>query len=83
MKITEIIAHPLSVSLTQARWTAHELMDRAQLVVVEVRTDQGIVGFGEISGGPQAVLCDLVKMFACVIQGMDPLGHTEVWSRLF
>jgi hypothetical protein len=64
MKMTEIIAHPLSVALAQGRWTAHEFMDRAQLVLVEVRTDQGIVGFGEIAGGPQTVVCDLVKMFS-------------------
>ena len=83
MKITEIIAHPLSVALAQPRWTAHELMDRAQMVLVEVRTDQGIVGFGEISGGPQTVICDLVKTFARVVQGMDPLGHTEIWTKLF
>ena len=83
MKITEIIAHPLSVALAQGRWTAHEFMDRAQLVLVEVRTDQGIVGFGEIAGGPQTVICDLVKMFSRVVQGMDPLGHTEIWTKLF
>ncbi|HTB45297.1 MAG TPA: hypothetical protein VK741_16855, partial [Acetobacteraceae bacterium] len=83
MKITEVIAHPLSVALPQPRWTAHELMDRAQIVLVEVRTDQGIVGFGEISGGPQTVICDLVKAFARVVQGMDPLGHAEIWTKLF
>jgi L-alanine-DL-glutamate epimerase-like enolase superfamily enzyme len=83
MKITEIIAHPLSVALEQRRWTAHECMDRAQIVLVEVRTDQGVVGFGEIAGGPQTVICDLVKMFSLVVQGMDPLGHTEIWTKLF
>ena len=44
-------------------------MDRAQLILVEVRTDRGLVGFGEISGGPQNVICDLVKTFARVVQG--------------
>jgi D-galactarolactone cycloisomerase len=83
MKITEIIAHPLSARVPQARWTAHEIMDRSQIVLVEVRTDQGVVGFGEIAGGPQTVVCDLVKLFAPVVQGMDPLGHTEVWTKLF
>lgn len=83
MKITDIIAHPLSARLAQPRWTAHELMDRAQLVLVEVRTDAGLIGFGEISGGPQGTICDLVKTFAGVVQGMDPLGHTEVWEKLF
>jgi L-alanine-DL-glutamate epimerase-like enolase superfamily enzyme len=83
MKITEIIAHPLSAKLPQGRWTAYESMDRSQIVLVEVRTDQGIVGFGEIAGGPQPVICDLVKMFAGVARGMDPLGHTEIWTKLF
>ena len=83
MKITEVIAHPLSAALAQGRWTAHEMMDRAQMVLVEVRTDQGIVGFGEISGGPQKVICDLVGKFSGVVRGMDPLGHTGVWEKLF
>ena len=83
MKITEIIAHPLSVALEQGRWTAHEFMERAQIVLVEVRTDQGIVGFGEIAGGPQNVIVEFVKMFSLVVQGMDPLGHTEIWTKLF
>jgi L-alanine-DL-glutamate epimerase-like enolase superfamily enzyme len=83
VKITDIVAHPLSAKLPQPRWTAHELMDRAQLVLVEVRTDTGLVGFGEISGGPQSAICELVKTFAPVVRGMDPLGHTEIWERLF
>jgi L-alanine-DL-glutamate epimerase-like enolase superfamily enzyme len=83
VKITEVIAHPLSVALQQRRWTAHESMERDQVILVEVRTDQGIVGFGEIAGGPQTVICDLVRLFARVVQGMDPLGHTEIWTKLF
>jgi L-alanine-DL-glutamate epimerase-like enolase superfamily enzyme len=83
MQITEIIAHPLSVAFAHGSWTAHEYMDRAQLILIEVRTDAGVTGFGEISGGPQNVMCALVKTFADVVRGMDPLGHTEIWSRLF
>jgi L-alanine-DL-glutamate epimerase-like enolase superfamily enzyme len=83
MKITELIAHPLSFSYAQPRWTAHEVMDKAQMVLVEVRTDAGIVGIGEISGGPQGVICDLVTKFSDVVRGMDPLGHTGIWEKLF
>src|SRR5579859_7330054 len=83
MRITEVIAHPLSVAYAQGSWTAHEYMDRAQMILVEVRTDAGVTGFGEISGGPQNSICALVKTFAEVVRGMDPLGHTEIWSRLF
>ena len=83
MKITEVRAHPLSVPYAQPRWTAHERMERDQVVLVEVRTDQGVVGFGEIAGGPQKLICDLVHTFAGVIAGMDPLGHAEIWQKLF
>jgi L-alanine-DL-glutamate epimerase-like enolase superfamily enzyme len=83
MKITEIVAHPLSFPYAQPRWTAHEVMDKAQMVLVEVRTDAGLVGIGEIAGGPQSVICDLVAKFSDVIKGKDPLGHTGIWEKLF
>ncbi len=83
MKITEVLAHPLSATHAQPRWTAHERMERDQMVLVEVRTDQGLIGFGEIAGGPQKLICDLVHTFAGVIAGMDPLGHAEIWQKLF
>src|SRR5205823_1908455 len=60
MKITDVLAHALAADYPQPSWTAHERMDRQQLVLVEVRTDQGISGFGEVAGGPQKVICDLV-----------------------
>ncbi len=83
MKITQVIAHPLAADYDQASWTAHEKFDRAQLVLVEARTDQGIVGFGEIAGGPQKTICDLLATFAGVVEGMDPLAHEVVWEKLF
>src|SRR5580698_4336248 len=83
MKITEVLAHPLSVAFEQGSWTAHEYMDRAQLVLVEVRTDQGVTGFGEIATGPLTVVCDLIRTFSDVVRGMDPRGHAEIWAKLF
>src|ERR1700760_2863749 len=83
MKITTLHAHALSVPYEQPRWTAHERMERDQLVLVEVRTDAGLTGYGEIAGGPQPVICDLLRRFADVVVGMDPLGHAEIWQRLF
>ena len=83
MRITAVRVHPLSVPYAQPRWTAHERMERDQLVLIEVCTDDGLVGFGEIAGGPQKLICDLVDTLAAVIIGMDPLGHTEIWQKLF
>ena len=83
MKIAEVRAHPLSVAYDEPRWTAHERLERDQMVLIEIRTDQGLVGFGEIAGGPQRLICELVQQFAGVIAGMDPLGHTAIWQKLF
>jgi L-alanine-DL-glutamate epimerase-like enolase superfamily enzyme len=83
MKITDILAHPLAFDYAQPSWTAHERMERAQLILIEVRTDEGVSGFGEIAGGPQKLICDLVRTFADVVKGMDPVGHAEIWQTLF
>jgi len=83
MKITEIKTHPLKVALQQPSWTAHEIGRDATLTVFEVRTDEGLVGYGEVQGGPQKTICALADTFGEVIKGMDPLGHVDIWERLF
>ena len=83
MKITEVITHPMKVDLEQARWTAHEVSDTATLILFEVRTDEGLVGYGEVQGGPQKIICDLAGQFGECVKGMDPLGHVEIWEKLF
>ncbi len=83
MKITEVKTHPLKVALQQPSWTAHEIGRDATLTLFEVRTDDGLVGFGEVQGGPQKTICDLAALFSEVVKGMDPLGHVDIWERLF
>lgn len=82
MKIAEIRIHPLATDFAQPCWTAHERFDRAQLTLVEIRADSGLVGIGEVSSGPQPVVVDYLRKFADVVTGMDPLGHAEVWAKL-
>ena len=82
MKISEIIPHPLALDNPKQVWTAHEKLARSQLVLVEVRTEQGLVGFGEIASGSLKTVCSLLRMFSDAVQGMDPLGHAEVWNKL-
>ena len=82
MKITEIISHPLALDYAKPLWTAHERFSRAQLILVEVRTDQGVTGFGEIASGALKTVCDLLAIFSAVVAGMDPLGHGDIWHKL-
>ena len=82
MEITDVVLHPLSVEIDEPSWTAHEYKDTAEVVLFEVRTDEGITGYGEVQSGPMEAVCDLAERFSSVVEGMDPLGHVDVWETL-
>jgi D-galactarolactone cycloisomerase len=82
-RIAEIRTHPVSVPLARVLWTAQEALAHASAIVVEVRTDDGLVGLGEIHGSPQKAICEWVARFAEVIRGMDATAPVAVWDKLF
>ena len=82
VKITAVQAYPLSLPRLQPSWTAHEISSEATLILVEVQTDAGLRGYGEIQSGPLPLVCRLVEQFGEIIRGMDALAHLEVWEKL-
>lgn len=83
MHITNITAYPLSITRAAPSWTAHEISTDATLILIEVQTDAGVCGYGEVQGGPLPLICRLIEQFGEVIRGMDALAQTDVWERLF
>lgn len=83
MKITAILVHPMGMPAERVRWTAQEITRRVELTLVEVRTDAGLIGYGEISTGPQPLVCKLLQDMSPVIVGMNPLEIDSIWNRLF
>jgi len=83
VKITDIVVHPMSMPAERVRWTAQEITRRVDLTLVEVRTDQGGTGIGEISTGPQSVVCKLLEDLRPVLLGLDPRAIDAVWDRMF
>jgi L-alanine-DL-glutamate epimerase-like enolase superfamily enzyme len=83
LKITAVQAYPMAIPRLRPSWTAHEISTEATLILVEVQTDAGVRGYGEIQGGPQPLICRLVAQFGEIICGMDALAHVDVWERLF
>jgi D-galactarolactone cycloisomerase len=83
MKITQILTHPISIKLKQPRWTAHESLDAASTILVEVRTDEGLRGIGQIHAGPAAEVCDWVSRLGALARGMDPRAQSEIWDYFF
>jgi L-alanine-DL-glutamate epimerase-like enolase superfamily enzyme len=82
-RIAEISTYPLSVSLDQTLWTAHEQLKTSSLILTEVRTDDGLVGYGQIHGSPMPRICEWVARLGEVVRGMDALANVAVWEKLF
>lgn len=83
MKIRSVRAHALSMKLEEPLWTAQEALKDSSLILVEVQTDAGVTGYGEIKGSPLNAIADWVARFGSLIQGADPLAHEIIWNRLF
>jgi L-alanine-DL-glutamate epimerase-like enolase superfamily enzyme len=64
-------------------WTAHEELKAWSVILVEVKTDDGLTGYGEIHGSPMPRICEWVARFGEIVFGMDALAHEAVWDRLF
>ena len=81
-RIASVTAHPLSVPLDKVLWTAHEELKASSVILVEVRTDDGLTGYGQIHGGPMKTICAWLEKFGEVVRGMDALAHVAVWEKL-
>ena len=82
-KIAEIKTHPIVVKIKKTLWTAHEELKDFSVILVEVRTDDGIVGVGQIHGSPQKAICEWVERLAAVIKGMDATATVAAWEKMF
>jgi D-galactarolactone cycloisomerase len=82
-RIEEVRTHPISVPLKQVLWTAHEELKDSSVILVEVRTDDGIAGYGQIHGSPQKAICEWVARFGELIRGMEATASVAVWEKLF
>jgi L-alanine-DL-glutamate epimerase-like enolase superfamily enzyme len=82
-RIASINTYPISVPRPEPVWTAHEEIRAWSVILVEVKTDDGLVGYGEIHGSPMPRICEWVAHFAEIVHGMDALTHQAVWDRLF
>ena len=82
-RIVEVKTHVLSIPLKHVLWTAHERLASSNLILTEVRTDDGLVGYGEIHGSPMKLICEWVAHFAELIRGMDALSNVAIWEKLF
>jgi L-alanine-DL-glutamate epimerase-like enolase superfamily enzyme len=82
-RIAEIATYPVSVPRREPVWTAQEESKAWSVILTEVKTDDGLVGYGLIHGAPMPRICEWVARLAELVRGMDALAHEAVWDRLF
>jgi L-alanine-DL-glutamate epimerase-like enolase superfamily enzyme len=82
-RIAAVNVHPIVVPLKRAYRTAHEARADVSMILVEVRTDDGITGYGQISSTPMKDICEWVARFGELVAGADALARVAVWEKLF
>ena len=82
-RIASVATYPVSVPRPTPVWTAHEEIKAWSVILTEIKTDDGLTGYGEIHGAPAARICEWVARFGDIVRGMDALAHEAVWDRLF
>jgi L-alanine-DL-glutamate epimerase-like enolase superfamily enzyme len=86
MKIAAVRAIPLEAPLdSKIQVTAFGPRDKAQLVMVEIETDDGIVGYGEALARYSlrsyvTVIEDLMKP---ILLNQDPFDVEDLWQKMF
>ncbi len=87
MKIAELKAYPLSFRVSdagQVRLGIGRTVKR-DTVVVKVRSDDGLVGWGEAHHGraPGAVANLINTTLSHLVTGMDPTDNVGIWDRVY
>lgn len=85
MRIAQVQSYPLSVPVGDLQRTSQGSFGTISIVVVEVVTDDGIVGVGEALArfGPKAYAELIDGLLAPKILGMDPFAIEAIWQKLF
>ena len=83
MKIAAIRTIALSCNVDPPYASAAGVQSRRGGLIVEVETDEGIVGIGESGLGGGATATVIAKDLAPLLIGQDPLMIEGLWQRMF
>ena len=84
MKITEVITHQLLVNVDEPFTSSRGWYYKTKgALVVEIRTDTGLIGWGDCYG-PAAVNRSIIdSAFKAVLIGRDPFDVEVLWEELY
>jgi L-alanine-DL-glutamate epimerase-like enolase superfamily enzyme len=83
MKISSVEAHAISIELDRMYWVSRFPLKTASEIIVEIRADDGVTGYGVIHGRPIKEIVAIVQALEGELVGMDALSHEDVWWKIF
>ncbi len=86
MKITEIISHVLQYDLEEELGYSQQYYFKRTTHLVEVRTDVGIIGWGECFGGGNIAFANktiVERVIQPMVIGMNPLDRDVIWHKVY
>jgi len=82
MKIKDVRVHVLEAKLSQPFSYARGWCATRTALIVEIRTDQGLVGWGE-SYGPVQIGAAVVESMRPLLVGQDPMRSEWLWHEIY
>jgi D-galactarolactone cycloisomerase len=82
MKITNIRPYVLEAALSQPFANSQAWNDKRMALIIEIETDDGLVGWGE-SYGPAWMIAAAVKHVTPWLIGRDPLPTEKLWHEVY
>jgi D-galactarolactone cycloisomerase len=82
MLITNVRTHVLEAALSQPFAYSRAWYDTRTAMVVEIETDEGLIGWGECYG-PARMTAAVVKSVASWLIGEDPLRTDFLWQMIY
>jgi D-galactarolactone cycloisomerase len=82
MKIAKVRTHILEAALSQPFAYSRAWYDTRTAMVVEIETDDGLIGWGECYG-PARITAAVVQTIAPWLIGQDPLRTEYLWQMIY
>src|SRR5688500_3686768 len=82
IKITQVVAHARRAQLTDPFSYSQGFYAHRDAVLVEVRTDSGLTGWGQCSGSVDVVPRAVERHYAPRLIGQDPRDWQRLWHLM-
>src|SRR5207237_8617471 len=83
MKIVDVRTIPLSYRCEPPYGSAGGMQARRGSLLVEIETDERVIGIGEAGGGGGATAGVIDKLLQPMLIGQDPLLIEGLWPKMF